>query len=45
MITGLYSAIANSFPILCITGQAPRARLYKEDLQAVDIEAISKPVT
>ena len=45
MITGLYSSIADSIPILCITGQAPRARLYKEDFQAVDIEAISKPVT
>ena len=45
MITGLYSAIADSIPILCITGQAPRARLYKEDFQAVDIETISKPVT
>src|SRR5215203_4549322 len=45
MITGLYSAQADSIPILCITGQAPRARLYKEDFQAVDIEAISKPVT
>ena len=45
MITGLYSAQADSIPILCITGQAPRARLYKEDFQAVDIEAIAKPVT
>ncbi|MDO9031382.1 MAG: glyoxylate carboligase [Hydrogenophaga sp.] len=45
MITGLYSASADSIPILCITGQAPRARLYKEDFQAVDIEANSKPVT
>jgi tartronate-semialdehyde synthase len=45
MITGLYSASADSIPILCITGQAPRARLYKEDFQAVDIEAIAKPVT
>ena len=45
MITGLYSAIADSIPILCVTGQAPRARLYKEDFQAVDIEAIAKPVT
>src|SRR5689334_6411277 len=44
MITGLYSAIADSIPILCITGQAPRARLYKEDFQAIDIEAIAKPV-
>ena len=45
MITGPYSAIADSIPILCITGQAPRARLYKEDFQAVDIGSIAKPVT
>ncbi len=45
MITGLYSAQGDSIPILCITGQAPRARLYKEDFQAVDIESISKPLT
>ncbi|TPE87902.1 glyoxylate carboligase, partial [Burkholderia pseudomallei] len=38
MITGLYSASADSIPILAITGQAPRARLHKEDFQAVDIE-------
>ena len=44
MITGLYSAAADSIPILCITGQAPRARLYKEDFQAVDIVEIAKPV-
>ena len=37
MITGLYSASADSIPILCITGQAPVARLHKEDFQAVDI--------
>ncbi len=45
MITGLYTAQADSIPILCITGQAPRARLYKEDFQAVDIETIAKSVT
>jgi tartronate-semialdehyde synthase len=44
MITGLYAAAADSIPMLCVTGQAPRARLYKEDFQAVDIEAIAKPV-
>ena len=44
MITGLYTAQADSVPILCITGQAPRAKLYKEDFQAVDIETIAKPV-
>ena len=45
MITGLYSAQADSIPILCITGQAPRAKLHKEDFQAVDIQAIATPVT
>ncbi|CAN7425554.1 glyoxylate carboligase [Pseudoduganella sp. LjRoot289] len=45
MITGLYSAQADSIPILCITGQAPRARMHKEDFQAVDIASIAKPVT
>ncbi len=45
MITGLYTAQADSLPILCITGQAPRAKLHKEDFQAVDIESIAKPVT
>src|SRR5580698_8740257 len=44
MITGLYSAAADSIPILCITGQAPRARLYKEDFQAVEIAEIAKPL-
>ena len=45
MITGLYSASADSIPILCITGQAPVARLHKEDFQAVDIAAIAAPLT
>ncbi len=44
MITGLYSATADSIPILCITGQAPRAKLDKEDFQAVDIASIAAPV-
>jgi tartronate-semialdehyde synthase len=45
MVTGLYSASADSIPILCITGQAPVAKLHKEDFQAVDITSIVKPVT
>ncbi|MDO5739659.1 MAG: glyoxylate carboligase [Ornithinimicrobium sp.] len=45
MITGLYSASADSTPILCITGQAPVAKLHKEDFQAVDIASIAKPLT
>ena len=45
MITGLYSASADSIPILCLTGQAPVAKLHKEDFQAVDIASIAKPLT
>ncbi len=45
MITGLYSAQADSIPILCITGQAPVAKLHKEDFQAVDIASIAAPLT
>jgi len=45
MITGLYAAIADSVPILCITGQAPVAKLHKEDFQAVDIASVAAPLT
>ncbi|MCK1797157.1 glyoxylate carboligase [Streptomyces sp. XM4193] len=45
MVTGLYSAIGDSIPILCITGQAPTHVLHKEDFQAVDIASIAAPVT
>jgi len=45
MLTGLYSAAADSIPILCITGQAPVAKLHKEDFQAVDISSIARPLT
>jgi tartronate-semialdehyde synthase len=45
MITGLYSASADSIPILCITGQVPVAKLDSEDFQGVDIASIAAPVT
>lgn len=45
MITGLYAASADSIPILALTGQAPVAKLQKEDFQAVDIASIAAPVT
>jgi tartronate-semialdehyde synthase len=45
MITGLYSAFGDSIPILCLTGQAPVAKLHKEDFQAVDIASIAAPVS
>ncbi|MFD9958210.1 glyoxylate carboligase [Amycolatopsis sp. NPDC058986] len=45
MITGLYTAHADSIPILCITGQADSRKLHTEAFQAVDIVEIAKPVT
>lgn len=45
MITGLYTAQADSVPILCITGQAVSTKLHQEAFQAVDIVEIAKPVT
>jgi len=45
MITGLYSAWADSTPILCIAGQVPVAVLDKEDFQFAPNAEIAKPVT
>ncbi|OPC83780.1 glyoxylate carboligase [Embleya scabrispora] len=45
MITGLYTALADSIPIVCVTGQAVSDKLHQEAFQAVDIVAIAKPVT
>jgi tartronate-semialdehyde synthase len=45
MITGLYTCLADSIPMICITGQAPTNVLHKEAFQAVDIVEIAKPVT
>ncbi|MBN6041859.1 glyoxylate carboligase [Amycolatopsis sp. 195334CR] len=45
MITGLYTAMADSIPILCVTGQAASSKLHQEAFQAVDIVDIAKPVT
>ncbi|WP_366180656.1 glyoxylate carboligase [Actinomyces timonensis] len=45
MVTGLYSAWADSIPILCLTGQAAVAMLSKEEFQGVDIASIASPVT
>ena len=45
MITGLYSAIADSVPMVCITGQQRTDLLDKEGFQAVDIVEVAKPVT
>jgi tartronate-semialdehyde synthase len=45
MITGLYTAHADSIPIICVTGQAASSKLHQEAFQAVDIVEIAKPVT
>ncbi|CCB77460.1 Glyoxylate carboligase [Streptantibioticus cattleyicolor NRRL 8057 = DSM 46488] len=45
MITGLYTAIADSVPIICVTGQAASTKLHQEAFQAVDIVEIARPVT
>jgi len=45
MVTGLYTCIGDSIPIVCITGQATRPMLHKEAFQAVNIAQIVKPVT
>ncbi|MGW4114949.1 glyoxylate carboligase [Actinosynnema sp. NPDC004786] len=45
MITGLYTARADSVPILCVTGQAATTKLHQEAFQAVDIVAVATPVT
>ena len=37
MITGLYTCLADSIPIICITGQAPSTVLHREAFQAVSI--------
>ncbi len=45
MITGMYSAWADSIPILCIVGQVARAVLDKEDFQSAPNADIAAPVT
>src|SRR6201991_3705127 len=45
MITGLYTAMADSIPMICVTGQAMTSKLHQEAFQAVDIVEIARPVT
>jgi tartronate-semialdehyde synthase len=45
MVTGLYTAQADSIPIVCITGQAATTKLHQEAFQAVDIVSVVAPVT
>ena len=43
-VTGLYTALADSIPIITISGQVPVGQLHREGFQAVDICEIVKPV-
>ncbi|HYZ17310.1 MAG TPA: glyoxylate carboligase [Candidatus Acidoferrum sp.] len=43
-VTGLYTAMADSIPIITISGQVPVGQLHREGFQAVDICEIVKPV-
>lgn len=43
-VTGLYTALADSIPIVTISGQVPVGQLHREGFQAVDICEIVKPV-
>ncbi|WP_374223812.1 glyoxylate carboligase [Streptomyces sp. ISL-11] len=45
LVTGLYTAFADSIPMLCVTGQAVSTKLHQEAFQAVDIVEIARPVT
>ncbi|GHF25901.1 tartronate-semialdehyde synthase [Streptomyces mashuensis] len=45
LVTGLYTAFADSVPMLCVTGQAVTAKLHQEAFQAVDIVGMVRPVT
>src|ERR1700754_1203173 len=44
MITGLYTALADSIPMICITGQANTDVLHREAVQAGDIVESARPV-
>ncbi|MCH6163308.1 glyoxylate carboligase [Streptomyces marispadix] len=45
LVTGLYTAQADSIPMVCLTGQAVSPKLHQEAFQAVDIVDIARPVT
>ncbi len=45
LVTGLYTAWADSVPMVCVTGQAVSGKLHQEAFQAVDIVEIARPVT
>ncbi len=45
LVTGLMAAQMDSVPIVCITGQVPRAAIGRDAFQETDITGITLPVT
>lgn len=45
LITGIADAMIDSTPVVCITGQVPRALLGTDAFQETDVVGISMPVT
>ena len=45
LITGMATAMMDSSPIVCITGQVPRAAIGTDAFQETDVTGVSLPVT
>jgi len=45
LVTGLATAMLDSVPVLCITGQVPSSVLGTNAFQEVDVVAVTRPVT
>ena len=45
MVTGLATAMMDSIPIVCITGQVPRSAIGSDAFQEMDISGAVIPVT
>ncbi len=45
LVTGMATAMMDSSPIVCITGQVPRAAIGSDAFQETDVTGVSLPVT
>ena len=45
MVTGLATAMLDSSPIICITGQVPKSVIGTDAFQEVDVTGITLPIT
>ncbi|MCG8419357.1 MAG: biosynthetic-type acetolactate synthase large subunit [Proteobacteria bacterium] len=45
LVTGIATAMLDSSPIVCITGQVPEAMIGKDAFQEVDVTGITQPIT